>query len=73
MVEDGKLVEIELYVEDIFVWVLVMELISKILSIWFIIKNKNGVFICINWFMIYVYKIKKMFSFNNIFIVYMYI
>lgn len=33
MVEDGKLVEIELNVEDIFVWVLVMELISKILSI----------------------------------------
>lgn len=40
MVEDGKLVEIELNVEDIFVWVLVMELISKILSIWFMIKMK---------------------------------
>lgn len=69
MVEDGKLVEIELYVEDIFVWVLVMELISKILSVWFIIKNKNCVFICINWFMICFNKIEKMFSFSNIFIV----
>lgn len=73
MAEDGKLVEIESYAEDNFVRALAMELTSKILSTWFIIKNKNGVLTRINWFTIYVYKIKKMLSFNNIFTAYMYI
>lgn len=73
MAEDGKLVEIESYAEDNFVRALAMELTSKILSTWFIIKNKNGVLTRINWFTIYVYEIKKMLSFKNIFTAYMYI
>lgn len=59
MAEDGKLVEIESYAEDNFVRALAMELTSKILSTWFIIKNKNCLLTRKNWITICYKKLKR--------------